>query len=226
MQKRSGGLEVKNRALGSDVEAHVHIFGPLKLQNELMCEFLERSTGLKCSCWEDPVQKISDIKTERNSLILWDCVDTDAVSLWSRLEVGLISQSFLALFNVSPNLRIHREAVTRGVRGVFFENENPEVLTKGVQAILNGELWFSRDILAKCLLETGDSPKVPQEAKPRLTSREKEILIMVASGRANNKIAEELCISLHTVKTHIYNIYKKINAPNRFQAALWAAKNL
>jgi LuxR family transcriptional regulator of csgAB operon len=49
---------------------------------------------------------------------------------------------------------------------------------------------------------------------------------MVASGRANNKIAEELCISPHTVKTHIYNIYKKISAPNRLQAALWAAKNL
>ena len=226
MQKRSGVLEAKNRALGSYVEAHVHIFGPLKLQNELICEFLERSTGLKCSCWEDSVQIVSDIKSDRNSLILWDCVDMDTVNLWTKLDVGLISHSFLALFNVSPNLRIHREAVNRGVRGVFFENEDPHVLTKGVQAILKGELWFSRDILTKCLLETGDTAKLPQDTRPRLTSREKEILIMVASGRPNNKIAEELCISLHTVKTHIYNIYKKINAPNRFQAALWAAKNL
>jgi DNA-binding NarL/FixJ family response regulator len=150
----------------------------------------------------------------------------DPVSIWTRLDAGLNSQSLLALFNVNPNLGIYKEAITRGVRGIFFENESPQILSKGVQAILEGELWFSRDILAKCLLETGDAAKDHQETQPRLTSREKEILIMVASGHTNGKIAEELCVSPHTIKTHIYNIFKKINVPNRLQAALWATKNL
>ena len=44
-----------------------------------------------------------------------------------------------------------------------------------------------------------------------LTPREKEILIMVASGEANEEIADHLCISPHTVKTHVYNIYNKID---------------
>ena len=59
-----------------------------------------------------------------------------------------------------------------------------------------------------------------------LTTREMEILQMVASGYSNSKIADELSISPHTVKTHICNAYKKIKAPGRFQAALWAVKNL
>jgi DNA-binding CsgD family transcriptional regulator len=59
-----------------------------------------------------------------------------------------------------------------------------------------------------------------------LTPREVEILAMVAVGAKNEEIAEKLYISPHTVKTHIYNIFKKIDVPNRLQAALWAASNL
>ncbi|HEA69509.1 MAG TPA: LuxR family transcriptional regulator [Desulfobacterales bacterium] len=58
-----------------------------------------------------------------------------------------------------------------------------------------------------------------------LTLREKELLFCVASGASYDQISYDLNISLNTVKTHIYNIYKKINVSNRFQASLWAAKN-
>ena len=59
-----------------------------------------------------------------------------------------------------------------------------------------------------------------------LTPREIEILGMIALGASNTEIAEKLFISPNTVKTHIYNLFKKINVTNRLQAAFWAAKNL
>jgi len=59
-----------------------------------------------------------------------------------------------------------------------------------------------------------------------LTAREMEILQMVTAGYSNARIADQLGISPLTVKSHFYNARKKIKAPGRLQAALWAIKNL
>ena len=70
------------------------------------------------------------------------------------------------------------------------------------------------------------APTEEQQMELLLTRREREILDMIAQGASNDIIADKLCISRHTVKTHLYNLFKKIGAPNRLQAALWAMKNL
>jgi len=81
--------------------------------------------------------------------------------------------------------------------------------------------------MAKCILSQRSAGESSNKKDVIfLTRRELEILSMVVSGATNEEIAARICISPHTVKTHIYNIFKKINVPNRLQAALWAAKNL
>ena len=97
---------------------------------------------------------------------------------------------------------------------------------KGVQAILDGKLWLSREMMTKCIFESTDKDKSSINPVGNLTERQTEILAMVAVGSTNEEIADKLCISPHTVKSHLYKIFKKINVPNRVQASLWAAKNL
>lgn len=53
--------------------------------------------------------------------------------------------------------------------------------------------------------------------KFNLTKREKEIFLLVIAGKTNKDIQDELYISLKTVKTHLYNIYRKLNVQNRLQ---------
>jgi LuxR family transcriptional regulator of csgAB operon len=81
-------------------------------------------------------------------------------------------------------------------------------------------------MMTKCILEGTDNNNASKSQTEKLSERQIEILALVAVGATNDEIADRLCISPHTVKTHLYRIFKKINVPNRVQAALWAAQNL
>ena len=130
------------------------------------------------------------------------------------------------LFNVLPDQGIEQECVLEGIEGFFYEQDPLDMFLKGVRAVFDGELWLSRDIMTKCIREGASREKATGTASAILTSRQIEILALVSVGATNDEIADRLHISPHTVKTHLYNIFRKIEVPNRLQAALWAAKHL
>ncbi len=209
----------------------IYIIGPRRFQNELMVFFLERATGAKCVAREDVrhFPAIPDRNIGQPKLLLLDCLERDLDSYL--LELGssggnILYQYFVVLFNVSRSLGIEEKALKKGVRGFFYENDPLERYPKGIRAIFNGELWATRGVMTKTILESRDKYIVSRRDSSLLTPREIEILSMIAAGATNEQIANELFISRNTVRTHIYNIFKKINVPNRLQAALWAVKNL
>jgi DNA-binding NarL/FixJ family response regulator len=211
--------------------AQIQIVGPLIFQNKLMAWYLQENTGLACaSIKELDVEAFSSQKNgEKTSLVLLDCLGSDFSSLWSTIRSLFDSGSegyYVAIFNMAAGQPFGNDLVKKGVRGIFFNDDPLANLAKGVPAILNGELWFSRKDLMKCILDSNSDNQLAIELKASLTAREREILILIASGINNSQIAENLNISRNTVKTHLYNIYNKIKVPNRLQAALWAAKNL
>jgi len=209
----------------------VYIIGPRSLQNDLLAFFLEQKTGATCVTGEDfsPVRVDAQAAPEQRPLVLLDCHGKDLEGIWGDIESGgrdILSEAYVALFNLDPELKVEEEAVIRNIRGFFYEPDSQEPLLKGVRAIFEGEFWVSRAIMSKCIGQRREQDVIAPGAVTRLTSRETEILAMVAVGIKNEEIADRLCISPHTVKTHIYNIFKKISVPNRLQAALWAAKHL
>ncbi len=209
----------------------IYIIGPRKLQNELMASCLERETRAKCLLGEDicDVRFPDDAKgKEQPKLALLDCHGKEPKSLLMALGsygIEKLSRDRVALFNICHSLGIEKECVQHGVRGVFYDDDSLPQFLKGVQAILNGQLWLSRKIMTKCILSKDRGSPLEAESSI-LTPRESEILARLAVGATNGEIAEKFYISSHTVKTHLYNIYKKIDVPNRFQATLWAAKHL
>ena len=220
-----------DEGLNSSTNGFIYIVGSGKLQNELMAFFLDQLTGMKCLTGEDlhSIQGMVDDSEGEQNLVLLDCQGKSLERLLGELEAcgpEFLSRVFVALFNVDPRLRIEQEALVRGARGFFYEQDSLDRFPKGVDTILDGELWVSREILCKCILKQKRQNSFFKRDATGLTRRETEILAMVAVGAKNEEIAEKLCISPHTVKTHIYNIFKKIDVPNRLQAALWAANNI
>jgi DNA-binding NarL/FixJ family response regulator len=221
----------KTQTADSGIETQVHILGPLRLQNELLASHLEKETGLKCAYRPSLGRSLLfHTRDDHPPLILRDCQGSDMKSVWA--ELGMWTNSrflgyLVALFNVRHNIEIEIEAAKRGVRGVFYKDAPLEILVRGTRAILDGKVWFSRDTMAKLLMEARNTTWISKEIDASIfTPREKEILLLIASGATSPQIAEKLCISPHTVRTHTCNIYQKIHVTNRLEAALWATKNL
>jgi DNA-binding NarL/FixJ family response regulator len=208
----------------------VHIVGPLQFQNELMAWYLRENTGLTCTCRKNlNAETLCDPPAEKTALILMDCLANDSTNLWSEIRSFFDSgqkRYYVALFNMTNDQSFGNDLVKKGIRGIFYNSDPLPNLAKGVPAILDGELWYSRKDLVKCLLDSDTGSAAAVQLKNLLTYREKDVLFLIASGISNTEIADKLNISRNTVKTHLYNIYNKIRVPNRLQAALWAAKNL
>ncbi len=117
-------------------------------------------------------------------------------------------------------------ALKAGARGFLLKDAGPDLLAQAVRAAANGDALIAPSVTAR-LLSTfsglGDSTREPaaQPIAP-LTEREEEVLVTVALGRTNAEIADVLCISLSTVKTHLASLMNKLGARNRVELAMWA----
>jgi len=105
---------------------------------------------------------------------------------------------------------IVNQMIVNGAKGYLLKNVTETELVKAIKKVYVGKHYYGEEIqevLANAIFHR-------QEAKPRLTSREKQILKLIVDGRTNNKIADELFISPLTVETHRRNLMKKMKASN------------
>jgi DNA-binding NarL/FixJ family response regulator len=216
-------------------EYNIYIIGNKRMFNELLVYFLEHSTNQPFKCSLNSSYLLLNLKKTKGSrnLVLCNCQDMheqDASYECGRHIAAIPSDCYWACINVPYGKKMAESAISNGSHGIFYENDTPAFLTKGIKAIFNGELWFSRDTMSATLssLVEKNIYKSSQDVSDRvdLTRREKEVLLLIALGKTNEDIAEKLNISALTVKTHVSNIYRKINVPNRIQAIFWTTKNV
>jgi DNA-binding NarL/FixJ family response regulator len=119
------------------------------------------------------------------------------------------------------------EAIKAGASGYLLKNTTSADFLRGVRNVLAGEAALPPRLAAHLLDEFARlARQSPPAVEPDvdLTSREGEVLRLIAAGATDKEIAAQLSLSLHTVKSHVRNVLSKLHAVNRRQAARLAAR--
>jgi two-component system, NarL family, nitrate/nitrite response regulator NarL len=124
------------------------------------------------------------------------------------------------------------EAVRQGCCGVVPKQTSTELLLKSIRKVQAGELWLDRKTTAdviRRLSKKGSAPSGNSAARlglreqgAALSTREREIVVLVAQGFKNKEMAERMFISEQTVKNHLHNIFDKLGVSDRLELALYA----
>jgi DNA-binding CsgD family transcriptional regulator len=146
-----------------------------------------------------------------------DCNDPERVNIHRSHGVkivGLASIPEIGIEDIAP------------LSGILTDDLSADAFVQSLRLICSGERVFPRK-----LAPAGSSPTPSPDIEARsdgvrLSPREKEVLLYLTDGHSNKAIAQHLNMAEATVKVHIKNMLRKINADNRTQAAIWALANL
>lgn len=114
-----------------------------------------------------------------------------------------------------------------GAEGYVLKDAEPSVLVDAIRNVYSGQSYIQPNMTAELVKEFNRVTLHEKEKndESNLTSREIEVLELIAEGMINKEIAKRLYISEKTVKNHVSNIFRKLNVSDRTQAAIYAFKH-
>lgn len=169
----------------------------------------------------------NEITINDGDLLLFDimAIDEKQFNRWCQ-NLRRCERNFKVLLFNTPNSYHYSDIVTWPmISAVFYSEVEEEYLIEGIRNVCRGGNCFPKEI-SSYILHQLSFIRPTWNKSPELTHREREILKKLMLGASNVEIANLLFISENTVKTHIYNLFRKISVKNRTQAVFWANQNL
>jgi DNA-binding NarL/FixJ family response regulator len=166
----------------------------------------------------DGLTAVTDAGRLEPDVVLMDLnlPDLDGVEATRRI-VSASPHTGVLMLTMFENEAAVFAAMRAGARGYLLKGARNEQIIRAVRVIGDGEAIFSPAIATRVLSLLGTA--IPRdESFPRLTLREKEIMLLIAQGRGNASIAEELVLSQKTVRNHVSHIFRKLRVTDRTQA--------
>jgi two-component system, NarL family, response regulator LiaR len=171
----------------------------------------------------DGTEALAQAQALLPDIILMDLVmpNQDGVSATRAITSAVPSSKVLVLTSFSEDEKVFA-SIKAGAHGYLMKDVLPPELVKAIRTVYRGEAQLHPEIARKLMNEF--STPVPTAPKHDLTERELDVLRLIAQGKSNKGIAEDLILSEKTVKTHVSNILQKLHLSDRTQAAVYALK--
>jgi DNA-binding NarL/FixJ family response regulator len=169
----------------------------------------------------DGAEAVSLALAERPDVTLMDLSMPvmDGIEAIGRVRAENPEARIVVLTSFSDRERI-LDALDAGAVGYLLKDAEPEELIRGVRAAAAGEAPLAPKAASAVL-----TARTEQRPAAELTPREREVLALLAGGKANKQIARELGISEKTVKAHLTRVFEAIGVSDRTAAALWAQRH-
>jgi DNA-binding NarL/FixJ family response regulator len=202
------------------------IVGRPSLQYSLLAGLLERRLGGRCNVVSMEAAKSPRLGAEIIALLDAGAAPDGGLETQLNTLCNETPICAVAIFNCDADMSVERLLSWPKLKGLFHRETSEEQLIKGLRAILSGEIWLPRKMLCDYLELTRGPHRLRVAGIVDLTRKERETLRVMVGGASNVDIANTLNVSPHTVKTHVYNLFRKIKVSNRVQAVSWALSNL
>ncbi|MFD2215217.1 response regulator transcription factor [Metabacillus endolithicus] len=137
------------------------------------------------------------------------------VDAWPEAKIIIVT-SFLDDEKVYP-------ALEAGATSYLLKTSKASEIANAVRATFHGQSILEPEVTGKMMMKMRQ--RETTHLHDQLTSREMEILLLMAQGKTNQEIADELFIALKTAKTHVSNILSKLDVQDRTQAVIYAFKH-
>ena len=168
---------------------------------------------------------VAAVEQQAPDVVLMDLVmpGVDGVEAIRRIRERRPQARVLVLSSFLDDERLF-PAVRAGAAGYLLKDVEPRELVKAIRTVHGGEGLLHPAVAARLMEEFAAADPRPQPDAEGLTTREREVLTLIAGGLPNKLIARELSISEKTVKTHVSSILGKLGLSDRTQAALYAVR--
>ncbi|MFH4434974.1 LuxR C-terminal-related transcriptional regulator [Vibrio diabolicus] len=199
------------------------------LQSSLLKDVLETKLGISVALITPDSLIHGALDSPLVSAIIVDCsVITDEIfRRYSEFKESQQKDTLEILINCDQSISTEDLFAWRTLAGIFYTSDDIKTLQVGIGKVLQGDMWFSRKFSQQYITHLRRHCKPINKNVPAiLTKREQQIITFLSMGASNQQIAEQLFVSENTVKTHLHNIFKKIEVKNRVQALIWAKENI
>lgn len=207
------------------------------LFREGLGKLLGSEAGLHIAASADTVQSaVEQIRSVRPDIVLlgWAASSAGSQRIFQAImEAKLPSRVIMLVETDSKDDFV--EAVKQGCCGIVPKQTSTELLIKSIRKVHAGEFWLDRlttaDIIRRLAKRQAPAPAAGNAPATRggvreqgavLSTREREIVALVAQGFKNKEMAERMFISEQTVKNHLHNIFDKLGVSDRLELALYA----